>query len=299
MKGWLERLRIEGMMPERALLKLKRAEIPLYDIRKLSKTSLELSVRAKDVPKVLSIYPIQKQDFSPFVVTRLGGEGVLRVWNWVRGRIGIVLGAILFCVGSLQAQQYVFAVDIVGSGAYTREVYQALDEQGIRAFALYPKHKENAVCAALIGLTGVEFCSVQKVGMRVRVELRVNANSSHHLQKGDMHASVSGTLVKLTVLRGSAAKKSGEKITAGDTLVYGWFSLEDGGQVSVEPIARASIACVYEDTLQTETQEQAFAEAYLRLRLRNTDYITKQEIKSTDEGYFVRIEYMVIESINL
>ena len=286
-------------MPERALLKLKRASIPLYDIQKTSKTRLECSVRTGDLEKVFTIYPPEKHGYSPFSITDLGAEGIAKTWEWLQRRVGVVLGMLLFCIGSLQAERFVFGVEIVGTSAYTREVYQTLDEHGIKPFQVYPAGREPSVSAALLSLPGVEFCTVQKTGLRVRVELHTYTLSPQGLAKGDMLVTRTGTVQKITVLRGTPAKQPGEKIRAGETLVYGWFITEGKGQVCVEPIARASIACVYESGIVASTQEEAFGTAYLQLALKENDYITKTQITKTDEGFFVRIEYTAIESINL
>ena len=51
------RLKIQGNMPERALLRLRRAEIPLYEVKKSQKNAILVSVKRKDVQKVFAIYP--------------------------------------------------------------------------------------------------------------------------------------------------------------------------------------------------------------------------------------------------
>ena len=293
------RLRIEGMMPERALLKLRRADIPLYDIQKISKTQLTCSIQTKDIGKVLAVYPAEQHARSPFVVTDLGAEGLAKYWQWLRRRVGVALGVLLFCIGNLQAERFVFSVDIVGSSAYTREVYEALDEHGIKPFRLYPEGREQNVCAKLLTLPGVEFCTVRKSGLRVLVELHTYTLPPQGLTKGDMRANRKGRVLSITALRGTPAKKIGEEVELGETLVYGWFLVEGGQQVCVEPIARASIACVYEKEITANTREEAFATAYLELWLQPNDSITKTQITDTDEGYFVHIEYTAIQSINL
>ena len=49
-----ERLAIEGIMPERALLRLKRAGIDVFDVKKPQKNQILLSVKAKDCEKVFA-----------------------------------------------------------------------------------------------------------------------------------------------------------------------------------------------------------------------------------------------------
>ena len=113
-----------------------------------------------------------------------------------------------------------------------------------------------------------------------------------------MVAKHTGKILSITSLRGTPLKKKGDEVRIGETLVGGWFSVGEGEQVRVEPIARASIACVYEAVIEAENEEIAFAGAYLALDLSELDEITKREIWQTDGGYSVRIEYTAIEKIN-
>ena len=101
-----QRMSIEGIMPERALLKLRRAGIDLYDVKKPQKNRLDFTVAQKDMQKVFAIYPdvcynIDGQ--SPYAVRRLGGVGVAKPLDFIRKRVGFVLGALLYCTLSLFA----------------------------------------------------------------------------------------------------------------------------------------------------------------------------------------------------
>ncbi len=293
--------RVEGIMPERALLRLKREGISLYNVKKIEKNTLLFQVKKKDISKVFAIYPnlcYNNSVYSAYRVKSLGGVGIAKWLDFCKNRVGLLLGGLVFCIVTLSADRLVFGVDVVGATVYQREVLQALEENGVKPFALYPEGKEDLVTAKLLALRGVEFCSVQKIGNRVRVEVRSNPFSEEVLQKGSMVATRSGTLCALTVLRGAPLKKVGERIEAGEPLVGDWFETQEGGQVRVEIIARAQIACAYENTIDAESAEEAFATAYLELRLSDKDYITEREIFPCEEGFHVKINYSVIQTIN-
>ena len=53
----LEKIIIEGIMPERALSKLQREGICVYHAKKLKKNQILLSVKKKDTEKVFAICP--------------------------------------------------------------------------------------------------------------------------------------------------------------------------------------------------------------------------------------------------
>ena len=135
-----ERVQIEGLMPERALLRLKRAGIPLYNVCKVDKTHLRLHVSRKDLPKIFAIYPPEK---GAYTLTKLGGVGPARFVDFCRNRVGLVLGGLAFCILTLAADTFVFGIEFVGTDVYAREVAIALEESGIRLFAPYKSGKDR------------------------------------------------------------------------------------------------------------------------------------------------------------
>ncbi len=295
------RLQIVGLMPERALLRLKRAKIPLYNVRKIDEKTLRFEVNGKDREKVFATYPTVCEDttaYTPYRVQELGGVGLAKGVEFCKKRVGLLLGGLLFCVLTLAADNLVFGVDVVGATAYSREAVQTLEECGIKSFAFYPKGREDIATAKLLSLSGVEFCSVQKIGHRVRVEIRRSPFQTNTLFSGSMHAKHTGEILSISVLRGSALKQIGDKVTAGEALVGNWFTDKDGGQVRVQPIARVRIACTYECVYEGLDEESAFAESYLSLDLSDKDEIVEKQITATESGVQVRISYLVTETVN-
>ena len=292
---------IEGVMPERALLRLKRAGNPVFNVKKTEKTRILLQVKKKDCEKVFAIYPnvcYNSNVYSPYVVQDLGATGVFGVLEGLKMRIGLWLGALAFVIVSLWLNTFVFAVDVIGAQSYTRDALLALERGGIRTLAPYSAENTDLICAELLALDGVEYCSVKKVGMRVRVEIRTAKFEKPTFSDGAMQAKHTGELVALTVLRGTALKKIGDKVTAGETLVQDGFETEDGGQVRVQVIARVRIACSYEGVHAAESAEEAFAQAYLELSLGPRDEITEKAITQTQDGFHVKIAYTAIETWN-
>ena len=296
-----ERVAIEGIMPERALLKLKRAGISVYKLQKPQKNRVEFSVNKKDIQKVFAIYPdicYNKSVYSPYFAQKIGAVGLFRRVKRLQNRVGVVLGVLLFCALTSYFDGLILGVEYTGTNVYAREAEQTLSSYGIKPFAKYKSGNEDIVCAKLLALDGVEFCSVKKDGLRVKVEMRLSPFAKTTLQAGDMVSERAGTLISLTVLRGTAQKKAGDRVQAGETLVGGYFVAENGEYQKVKPIAIARIACIYENTLQAETQEQAFASAYLELGLDGDDRITKKEITQKGESFCVKIEYESTISYN-
>ena len=297
---------LEGLMPERALLRLRRAGIGVYTARKLDKTKLQFCVKQKDVQKVFSIYPNARYreggygGYSPYTVKKLGAIGGAKWLEFAKTRIGLPLGGLLCLLILLFADSFVFAVEISGTGAYKREVYETLERNGVRLFAPYTKGNEDSISAQLLRLSGVEYASVHKEGYRLKVELRTSPFPTTNVAQGEMYAKHTGTLITLTVLRGTPLKKAGEEVRIGERLVDDHFYTQDGGQVRVEIIARAYISCVYEAELAATSEEEAFAKAYLAACLTENDRIESREVSRAEHEniYQVKIAYTAIERMN-
>ena len=288
-------------MPERALLRLRRAGIAVYNAKKTQKNRILLSVNKKDIQKVFAIYPkvcYNISEYSPYTVRKIGAEGIGKYAEWMRNRVGILLGGLLFIASTFVCSQYVFAVDFAGASVYAREAYQALEEAGIRPYARYDTQNLTEAKAKLFALSGVEYCSVKKVGMRAVVEIRISPFTEIRLQTGEMKAKHAGTLLALTVIRGEALKKAGDSVTVGERLVADRFTTTDGEQVCVDVIAYARIACVHEGVYEAETKQEAFAKAYLALGLSAEDVITQSQVTEANGGYLVQLSYTVYQRMN-
>ena len=236
--------------------------------------------------------------YSTYTGKKLRAIGALKYVEWSKRRVGLLLGGLLCVCMVLVSEQFVFSIELTGTQAYAREVKMALEEAGIRPFFPYQTGKEDLICANLLAIEDVEYCSVRKIGHRVIVELRTSPFSQ--MQKNDnvMQAKHSGTLAAMTVLRGTPFKKIGESVVEGEPLVGNWLQMEAGGQVRVEIIARVRIACVWEGTIEAESEEEAFAKTFLLLGLADGHKMTDKEIVEHDGLYRVKIAYEAIETLN-
>ena len=76
-----DRFIVEGVMPQRALLRLKRAGIVLFHVKKIQKNQIVFSVSVKDTEKVFAIYPnvcYNISAYTPFTVKQIGREGPIK-----------------------------------------------------------------------------------------------------------------------------------------------------------------------------------------------------------------------------
>ncbi|MBQ8308785.1 MAG: sporulation protein YqfD [Clostridia bacterium] len=297
-----ERVMIEGIMPERALLRLKRAGIGVYKVKKIQKNQILFHVKKKDSEKVFAIFPnvcYNSNGYTPYTVRKMGAVGIGKTFERIKSRTGVIVGALLFCALTLFADNLILGVDFVGTDVYAREAIAVLEENGIKPFSVYRTGNEDLVCAKILSQKGVEFCSVKKSGLVAVVEVRLSPFAEKTLAAGDMRSTRTGTVLSVTALRGTPLKSKGDSVQAGELLVGGYFLTGSGEEKRVEVIARASVACVYETELAAESEEEAFAAAYLELGLLEKDEITNKTVVQTEDGaYAVKIEYTAIQTMN-
>ena len=304
--SFFDRISVEGVAPERSLLRLRRAKIAVYDVEKVGKNQILFSVKKKDTEKVFAIYPnvcYNISTYNPYTVKKIRSEGLGGKVEYVKKRMGLLLGGLLFFACFAFCEPYVYSIEFVGSNVYRREALQALAEAGIKPFSRYNQNQMDEVCAKMLALDGVEYCSVKKSGSRAVVELRTSPFAQRQLITGEMRSTRTGTVVGITALRGTALKKPGETVNAGEVLVGDYFQTLDGERVRVEIIARARIACAYEAEIQAVDERAAFAQAYLDLQLSPDDEIIETSVTQIDtkiDGLFhVKISYVAIEKINI
>ena len=180
-------LEIEGLMPERALLRLKRAGIAVYNAKKVEKNKILLCVKKKDVEKVFAIYPkvcYNIENYTPYTARKVGAVGIGKLLETAKKRVGILLGIAVFCGGTLYADSYIFGIEFVGSSIYAREAYAIMEQGGIKPFAPYSHKNVDWICAQMLALDGVEFCSVKKSGLWARMEVRLGEFTKSVTERG-------------------------------------------------------------------------------------------------------------------
>ena len=243
METWI----VEGVMPERAIDRLQKAGICLNSVKKIKKKQILFCINKKDFDKAVAIYPnmcYNSKRGSVYSFTRVGDLGVrARKIARVR-RIALGLGVCCFfgLVGGFSS--CVFKIETIGAKVYEREIKQILKENGVVPYAFYESGKENGICAKILALDGVEFCSVRKRGNAVIVEIRTNAFSSARRTDGDLVSSCDGVVESIVSLGGTALKKAGEPVTAGEKLVGAYFvNGEDGSAVDTFVVAKVKLVC--------------------------------------------------------
>ncbi len=170
-----KRVLIEGMMPYRALNRLRREGISVENAEICQKNGVVFTVDAKDIAKIFAIYPNMCYNGGGsvgYVARVLPSTGWQKAVETVKKRTGLLIGGLLFLALTALSDLFVLRVEVVGETAYETAVTEILEKNGIRPLQKFPDGKFDLATAEILRLDGVGFCSVQKVGSTVLVEVR-------------------------------------------------------------------------------------------------------------------------------
>lgn len=300
---------LRGREPEKALQRLKKAGIELFDVKKTQKDALTFCVKGKQGQKVFAIYPktwYNKAERGGYEVSSLGEKGVFVRLKKLEKRPGLIAGAAAFLLITAFCDNFVFAVRYSGDEALCDLAEKIVAAHGVKPFSKYSETGAEEIAAEILSLGGVSYANVKKRGTVVYVEARRSSFSDNNsVIEGDMRAAHEGTLTELTVLRGEKACATGQKVNKGDLLVSSVLITGEGEgerRQSVTVVARAEIACVYECAVTAESDAQAAAIATFYLETREGESVyTVQSVQTKEAGegeYAVAIAYTATEIIN-
>ena len=289
MEKWI----VEGLMPEKAINRLQKSGISLFLVKKIEKKRILFCINKKDLEKAFAIYPnmcYNSSRGSVYSFTRVGAldahaRNVAKL-KWFAVCLGICCFFLL--VGSFSP--FVFQIETVGANVYKREVFEFLREYGVREFSVYPNGVEDEIAAKILALDGVEFCSVQKRGNTVTVEVRTNAFSSARQAKGDFLAPCDGRVEKIVTLSGTPLKKIGDEVKAGEKLVGGYLLVGEEQSNAIERVVVAKALLVCEKSFESDENQDWVAEARLFVEGLGGEVI---EIVAENEKICVRYSLLV------
>lgn len=297
MEQWI----VEGVMPERAIDRLQKAGIPIFGAKKVKKMQILFCINKKDLEKAFAIYPnmcYNSKRESVYTFTRVGARSA-RERKIAKFRlVGAGLGVCLFLAILALSSSYVFRIDVVGANVYEREVLSVLSDHGIKLYSPYQKGVEDAVCAKILTLDGVEFCSMQKSGNAVTVELRLNSFSSAKREEGGLIASRKGVIVNAVALGGTLLKSEGESVEAGETLVGDYFLTGEGEWekcTQTHVVAKVKLLC--EEQVQGETQIAAEMNARLLVETLGGEILEIAPASETES--VVTVKYTLVLKKNM
>ena len=253
-----EEWQVQAIAPFRALDKLAKRGVAVYDVQKIGPTCLKFRAKSKESEKIFAIFR-----GSCYTVTKCRSVRLKRLADALARRPGILAGVLLFFALGFCSNLFVFDIRVEGSGArYEERAVEILRENGLYTFALFGEDKAAKAGAELLGLPGIVFAQVQRSGCIVTVTLEESEETPVPARGSELNAAAGGVVESITVLRGTALVAAGDTVEEGQTLVGGFFETPEGERRDTFAVARASILHSYTgEFVSDEESEEALARA--------------------------------------
>ena len=284
--------------PRQAIFKLAREGVPVYNCKK-SGAYFIFSVPDNLIKKVFAIfarpcYNITIEKKSP----------LFRFKNFCKKRAFLLVGGLIFIFSACLSNAFVLRVEVTGSGSYLNSaVRSVLYDCGVREHSLYEGGNEAAIISRVLALPDVVFCSVQKRGSVLYVDVQTNTESGTRADYSPLKADRAGTVENIVAICGTPCVSVGESVAAGDTLIAA-YSAADGQNISCLAVGYATLSCTGSVSYAAEREsEENLNSAYAAALLYVGDgemTARSHTVSKNAEGvvYTVNFTYLHTISIN-
>lgn len=285
--------KIKGLNLDNLLNTLKNKGVTLYDVKKTDNKTVELAVNHADNEKFFAI----TRELC-YNVKRIGDQGRYRFALSLWRNLGLFIGAIVFTVLSICADDFVFSVDYQGSGSIvSREIDGYLETRGITRFSRFSDIDLPALSDEILAVSDkISFAECVKVGNRLKINLELAKEPVKTLDLGsDLVSDVDGEIEYIKVYRGTALKNTGDKVSAGEAVCGGFAKIKDT-EVKVGVIATCAVKAEYVYEYRSDNPEDdTAAEIFALVSFGDGEILsTNTEKAQTDEGnylYKIKIVY--------
>lgn len=255
LKGYVI-IQIEGLCTARFLKRIADAGIRIADVRKIGETTVRFGIPCK---RFFALHRLRKG--LPLRIRIVSRKGLPFLAQRLRRRPVLWIGAPLILIGMLLLSVRIWVIRIDETERVDpEEVRRLLEEDGIcpgvrphGPVLIYTANDLSARIrdAAWIGLDR------EGVMLRVRiVESLPESPKRSNTVPSDIVARKDGVITSITVMRGQARVKVGDRVKAGDVLISGTIVYKDASvETSADGVVRAAIDYRTEtDTVDTVTE---------------------------------------------
>lgn len=230
-KSKLVRISLHGVNLSRIYRECQNANITLFDIERKDYKNIEFDINAKDKKQIENI--AKKQNYAILEHQNYGNAKITNFFKW---RFGLLIGFLIFVVLNIVSNFFVWDIKIYGNQYVTNEEVLAVLQQnniskGKIISGINPQKVENSLTD---NLEKISMCSVIKKGTTVIVNIKEKLLASEAKNiNGDVDivAQTNLTITDLNVTSGTALKKVGDSVKAGEIIVAGYIEDSNGNKV--------------------------------------------------------------------
>lgn len=240
------RVEVSGAQPESILNFCTENGIEFWDTSPCSDLALSFTIAAADYPAVHG--RSGKNGIEVAIVSSRGGKKLIK---GAKSRVVLLVLLCVFVTFAAVSSLFIWRIDIVGNEKVSAaRLMRALEECGVRYGAFWPAILSDAVKDSVVTqmpdiawLTLNIRSSCAQIVVHERVEKPDIVNEK---APGDIIASKSGVIKRMSVLEGMAAAAKGDTVTRGDVLVSGLMVSETGDDRYVHAQAQVQAETWYE-----------------------------------------------------
>ena len=223
---------LHGVNLRRVFKTCKENDIELYDISQTDYKNIEFNIQYKNKKKIEQIAKTNNCK-----ITTNNGFGATKYLHFLFSRLGIIIGIILFFAINIFANFFVWDIKIYGNEfVQNDEIMALLGQNNIKKGSIIskitPKYVEDCITN---NIEKVSMCSVIKKGTTIIINLKEKVLQSEIKSingNGDIVATNNLTIIDLDVVSGTALKKIGDSVKAGDVIVAGYILDTNGNKIS-------------------------------------------------------------------
>ena len=214
---------LNGVNLSRIYKECKKNDIELYNIDRKDYKNIEFDIKNSHKKALKIIAKSQRYEYRED-----SNFGFLKLINFLKFRFGILIGVLFFVIANIFSSFFVWDIKIYGNRNVTNdEILQVLKNQNICVGGVYKSSNlENIETTLTNSIESISLCSVIKKGTSIIVNIKekldvddiisINADS-------DIVATTNLTIIDLNVVSGTALKKIGDSVMAGETIVASYI----------------------------------------------------------------------------
>ena len=283
--------------PRTALNKLSRAHVPVYDCAQ-SGALFIFGVRDKYVKKVFAIFA-----HPCYNVTIKHKSALSRFKYFAKTRAFLFVGAALFAACALLSDCFILKIEVTGSGAYLKQaVLGIVRDTGLEEGSFYRGADEVSIISQVLALPNVTFCSVQKSGSVLYIDVECEEESAQRANYSSLVADRAGVVQAVVAICGTAAVSAGDTVAAGDVLIAAYTEV-NSQEVSCLAVGYARLECTAQiNCFAEEDSEQNLNAALSSALLYAGDgEILSQTytVKTVAEGVIYSIDFTYLHTVSI
>ena len=284
--------------PETALKKLAKADIAVYKLKKHG-SKLHFGVSQEYVEKVFAIF-----SHSCYNTVIRKKSAKMRLISFMKVRFGLIVGAVVVAVAALASGHTVLRIKVIGNGAYLKEQIIAIAaECGAKEWSACRNLDAPLLQSRVMALDGVRFCSVQRDGAYLLIDVHTDEEHSAKVDFQPLKADIAGEVYRIVAVCGTAEKQAGDKVVSGDVLIGAYELDEEENKTSCIAVGFAEISVKAGVTLFYDKESEKNTEEALKAATLYSERVLEQSYKvSPCEGgvkYDVSFTYIKTVAINM